>query len=277
VVRRAQHPLLPCAFADTASVPRPGLVSASRAARRRRCLWMPVTARSPRPSRSVPRTLPNRQLWSDAARVCIPHLVCNALRRYTRISFARTYITSMRVAIFCGRMQVSIPVPVPAVASGTDHRHLQAMPSTRPLPSVAWPDVTGEFKALRAQLEHAERQHAETASALRASQASEIELQRQLDDVKDQLRRVNNERGREIHPRAKPSRAEPSRAEPSRAVKFSLGFHISLLNSALRRRDCHFKLIGLLHSTSRHAAAAQHLATRRPWWAKSRCPRGPSA
>jgi hypothetical protein len=88
VVRRAQHPLLPCAFADTASVPRPGLVSAPRAARRRRCLWMTVTARSSlRPSRSVTRTLPNRQLRSDAARVCIPRLVCKALRRY--ISFAR--------------------------------------------------------------------------------------------------------------------------------------------------------------------------------------------
>ncbi len=123
-------------------------------------------------------------------------------------------LTSMRVALFCGRMQVSIPVPSAAVASGTEHRHLQAMPSTRPLPSVAWPDVTSELKALRSKLEHAEMQHAETASALRASQASEIELQRQLDDAQAELRRVNKERGREVRPRLG---AEPSRAEPTRS------------------------------------------------------------
>jgi hypothetical protein len=82
--------------------------------------------------------------------------------------------------------------------------------SARTLPSVAWPDVTRERTMLleymeRVETQHAEMQHSEMASALRASQACEIELQRQLDAVKTQLWRARNETGREGSP--KPSRS----------------------------------------------------------------------
>jgi hypothetical protein len=66
------------------------------------------------------------------------------------------------------------------------------MSSARNLPSVAWPDVTGEFEA---QMEHTKMQRSELVSALRASQASEIELQRQLDLVQAQLERGMTGRG----------------------------------------------------------------------------------
>ena len=65
------------------------------------------------------------------------------------------------------------------------------MLSARQLPSVAWPDATRELKELPAQMElaemahgevqHAEMQQTELVPALRASHASEVELQRQLD------------------------------------------------------------------------------------------------
>jgi hypothetical protein len=112
------------------------------------------------------------------------------------------------LASLCGRVRDGVQIAV-AASDSTGDRRAHAASSARQPPSVAWPDATSDRKAL----ERAEVLYAEAAFALRASHASEIELQRQLDDVKAQLRRASGPAEPAARGRTMPSGPEPQLPE----------------------------------------------------------------
>ena len=143
----------------------------------RRCLPIPQMARpSPRPSRRLAQ--PTRPLWSH----CTACLVLKVLRRCRELCIAAVvFLTPRAHVLLCRRVQVAV-----AASDSTGDRRAHAASSARQHPSVAWPDATGDSMAL----EHADVLHAEAASAVQASHASEIELTRQPDDGMAQPRRA---------------------------------------------------------------------------------------
>jgi hypothetical protein len=88
----------------------------------------------------------------------------------------------------CAYLPVQTQVPTRA-SSGTGHLPPQATSSARQPPSVAWPDATSP------EGEHQKIIIAEMASAVDASRAAEPELalQRQITDLRVELRRATKE------------------------------------------------------------------------------------
>ena len=86
----------------------------------------------------------------------------------------------------CAYMPVRTQVPTGA-SSGTRHLPPPATSSVRQPPSVAWPDATSP------EGEHYKIIIAEMASALDASRAAELALQRQITDLRAELRRATKE------------------------------------------------------------------------------------
>ena len=80
-------------------------------------------------------------------------------------------------------MQMQVPT---IASSGTGHLPPQATSRARQPLSVAWPDVVSP------EVEH-EKTIAEMASALDASRAAELALQRQITDLRAELRRATKE------------------------------------------------------------------------------------
>ena len=93
-----------------------------------------------------------------------------------------------RLSVVARRMSVVpeplLSMPLPAASAPVNRPEIASSPRARSDPY--------QFEALRVQMEHAETEHSEMASALRASQASEVALQQQLEDLRAQLRRARS-------------------------------------------------------------------------------------